>query len=245
MATGTPEPVSELEAQREEIVDALAKAHPYNADWWIGRVVGHETGMTFVPSEAKLMSVRSDAGDECVKVYQQAPVMRPLVLLGPTSKESELTRLLHKPLLSYIREKFSGRLLTIKPDQSVRSMTAKEIRLLDGDVFAAASTMNLVLLDSDASYPGDFEGTKLHPQFIYVKISRQKVLHNLIRQLTKSSRDQQIQVEDARYLYDNSSNCSLVITDSNVDDACLNLELFLESYWASTRSVMLLGGGVS
>ena len=53
-------------------------------------MVGHETGMTFVPSEAKLMSVRSDAGDECVKVYQQAPVMRPLVLLGPTSKESEV-----------------------------------------------------------------------------------------------------------------------------------------------------------
>ncbi len=46
------------------------------------------------------------------------------------------------------------------------------------------------------------------------------------------------------YLYDNSSNCSLIIADSNVDDACLNLELFLESYWASTRSVMLLGGGL-
>ncbi len=92
-----------------------------------------------------------------------------------THTHTQLTRLLHKPLLSYIREKFSGRLLTIKPDQSVRSMTAKEIRLLNGDVFAAASTMNLVLLDSDASYPGDFEGTKLHPQFIYVKISRQKV----------------------------------------------------------------------
>ncbi len=72
----------------------LLTLQPYNADWWIGRVVGrvvgHETRMTFVPSEAKLMSVRSDAGDECVKVYQQAPVMRPLVLLGPTSKESEV-----------------------------------------------------------------------------------------------------------------------------------------------------------
>ena len=53
-------------------------------------MVGHETGMTFVPSEAKLMSVRSECGDACVEVYQRAPVMRPLVLLGPTSKESEV-----------------------------------------------------------------------------------------------------------------------------------------------------------
>ena len=53
-----------------------------------------------------------------------------------------------------------------------------------------------------------------------------------------------MQVEDARYLYDNSHSCSLVVADSNVDDACLNLELFLESYWASTRSVVLLGGGL-
>ena len=75
-----------------------------------------------------------------------------------------------------MREKFSRRLLTIKPDYSVnRDMVAKEIRQLEGDVYAAASTMNLVLLDSDASYPSDLENTTLHPHFIYVKVARQKV----------------------------------------------------------------------
>lgn len=33
---------------------------------------------------------------------------------------------------------------------------------------------------------------------------------------------------------------SLIISDSNVDDACQTLELFLESYWAFTRSVILV-----
>ena len=32
---------------------------------------------------------------------------------------------------------------------------------------------------------------------------------------------------------------SLVIRDSDLDDACQSLELFLESYWAATRSVTL------
>ena len=43
--------------------------------------------MTFVPSESKLMSVMSEGVEE---VYQRAPVMRPLVLLGPSSKHSEV-----------------------------------------------------------------------------------------------------------------------------------------------------------
>ena len=48
-----------------------------------------------------------------------------------------------------------------------------------------------------------------------------------------------MQLEGAGRLFENSSKCSLVISDSNVDDACLSLELFLESYWAATRSVEL------
>ena len=66
-----------------------------------------------------------------------------------------------------------------------------------------------------------------------------QVLVSLIEQLTKRSRDRAMQLEDASRLFENSSKCSLVIPDSNVDDACLTLELFLESYWASTRSVEL------
>ena len=36
-----------------------------------------------------------------------------------------------------------------------------------------------------------------------------------------------------QHLYD------LVISESSVEDACQHLELFLESYWASTRSEVL------
>lgn len=54
-------------------------------------------------------------------------------------------------------------------------MSDKDKRVLESEVFAAASTLNLILLDTDASFPGDFEGTKLHPLIIYIKIARQKV----------------------------------------------------------------------
>ena len=47
-------------------------------------------------------------------------------------------------------------------------------------------------------------------------------------------------LNDARHLFENSDQCSLTISESNVDDACLSLELFLESYWAATQSVVLM-----
>ena len=75
-----------------------------------------------------------------------------------------------------MREKFISRLLTIKPDWSFDDdVTDKQIKQLEGDVYRAASTMNIVFLDCDANFPGDFENTKLHPHFVYVKVARQQV----------------------------------------------------------------------
>ncbi len=54
-------------------------------------------------------------------------------------------------------------------------MTDKDKLALEAQVFATASTYDLILLDTDASYPGDFDDTKLHPLIIYIKIARQKV----------------------------------------------------------------------
>ncbi len=56
-------------------------------------MVGHETGMTFVPSEGKLMAIRETEDMERVEVYQKAPIMRPLVFVGPTAKHSEVSDL--------------------------------------------------------------------------------------------------------------------------------------------------------
>ena len=89
---------------------------------------------------------------------------------------TQLTKLLHKPLVSYMREKFISRLVTIKPDWSFNDeLTDKQIKQLEGEVYAAACTMNIVFLDCDANFPEDFDNTNLHPHFVYVKVARQQV----------------------------------------------------------------------
>ena len=93
-----------------------------------------------------------------------------------TRTHTQLTKLLHKPLVSYMREKFISRLVTIKPDWSFNDeLTDKQIKQLEGEVYAAASTMNIVFLDCDANFPGDFEHTNLHPHFVYVNVAQQQV----------------------------------------------------------------------
>ena len=67
-----------------------------------------------------------------------------------------------------------------------------------------------------------------------------QVLQTLLKQLTVGSRDRMSLLNDARHLFENSDPCSLTISKSNVDDACLSLELLLESYWAATQSVVLM-----
>ncbi len=68
-----------------------------------------------------------------------------------------------------------------------------------------------------------------------------QILRRLIGQLTHSSRECDTQLEEARSVFEQSNKCSRVIADSNVDDACLSLELFVQTYWAGTRSVGLVG----
>ena len=102
--------------------------------------------------------------------------------------------------LNYMREKFISRLVTIKPDWSLFNdeLTDKQ---LEGEVYAAAST----ILDCEANFPGDFE----------------QVLQTILKQLTVGSRDRMSLRNDARHLFENSDQCSLTISKSNVDDTRL------------------------
>ena len=91
-----------------------------------------------------------------------------------THTHTQLTKLLHKPLVSYMREKFISCLVTINWSFNDELMD-KQIKQLEGEVYAAASTMNIVFLDCDANFPEDFDNTNLQPHFVYVKVARQQV----------------------------------------------------------------------
>lgn len=220
----------------------------YNDDWWIGRVVGHNpmtvSGMGFIPSEARLcativemMESEQKLAEGTLTVYEGAPIMRPVVFVGPSLKSSQLTELLQKALVSFMKEQFAGRLVTIKPEYSMATVTQEEEREVESLVYQAGTSLNLVFLDSDASFPSDL-CPSLHPLIVYIQISRQKVLHKLVKEMSANSRERAAQLDAAYQLYENPHHYSLIISDSNHDDACQNLELFLESYWAATRSVI-------
>jgi len=67
-----------------------------------------------------------------------------------------------------------------------------------------------------------------------------QVLQKLVKEMTANSRERDHQLEAAYRLYEDPHPYSLILSDSNVDDALQNLELFLESYWAATRSVIAM-----
>ena len=52
--------------------------------------------------------------------------MRPVVFVGPSLKSSQLTELLQKALVSFMKEQFAGRLVTIKPEYSMATVTQEE-----------------------------------------------------------------------------------------------------------------------
>jgi hypothetical protein len=234
--------------------DYLHFKQPYGTTgWWVGRVVGERIWLGLLPSEEKLlahrqrlaaekMEERGEGEREGLLVYEDAPLMRPIVFLGPSRKDSELTELLQKALVSYMKEQFSGRLHTLKPQCSVaEGLTDKQAWALRGEVYSAGHTLNLVYLDCDASYHDDISW--LHPLLIYVQVSRRRVLQRLVEELSSSAEERAVQLQSAYRLYEHStftpSPYSLVISDSDLGDACQSLELFLESYWAATRSVSL------
>lgn len=111
-----------------------------------------------------------------------------------------------------MKERFAGRLVTLKPDFSVTyDMTTEQARRLHSEVYAAGASMNLVFLDCNASCPEDLAPAKIHPHIIYVHIARQKVLHKLVQQMTANSRERDMQLQQAYHLYESSVSQQMII----------------------------------
>jgi len=105
-------------------------------------------------------------------------------------------------------------------------------------------------------------------EIILLIIHCRQVLQKLVKEMTANSRERQDQLDAAYRLYEDpvcpsththththtltvthlpsylhssfQHPYSLTLSDSNLEDASQNLELFLESYWAATRSVITM-----
>ena len=100
-----------------------------------------------------------------------------------------------------MKERFAGRLVTLKPDFSVSyDMSTEHARRLRSEVYAAGASMNIVFLDCNASTPEDLAPANIHAHIIYVHIARLKVLNKLIQQMTANSRERDAELQQAYHL---------------------------------------------
>lgn len=107
---------------------------------------------------------------------------------------------------------------------------------LKSKVYDAGKNDRIVYLDCNASFPSEITNLDLHPLLVYIQVNRLQVLEKLIRETCRDKQQRQELVTAANRLYDlPRGEFSLVLTDSHLEDASLNLELFIESYWASTH----------
>ncbi|XP_011410569.1 PREDICTED: voltage-dependent L-type calcium channel subunit beta-1-like [Amphimedon queenslandica] len=224
--------------------DYLHIKQDYTEDWLIGRVVGSDTGLGFLPSEKLLQKVTDDKrgvaepGDVLyqVIVYQKAPIVRPIVLMGPSLKGCNLTDSLQNALLGVLTRKFSDRLVIVKSKASVSSLSPRQAYELKSQVYEAGKSNHIVYLDCDASCPSEISNLELHPLIVYIQVSRIEVLNKLLRSTCQDKSKRSELLAAANYLYDlPRGNFSLILTDSFLDVASRKLELFLESYWISTH----------
>ena len=111
---------------------------------------------------------------------------------------------------------------------------------------------------------GGGEGRREDSRCACEVISLTQVLQKLVKEMTANSREREDQLDAAYRLYEDpvcplllhthitlshlhtnqhsplQHSYSLKLSDSNLEDASQNLELFLESYWAATRSVITM-----
>lgn len=112
-----------------------------------------------------------------------------------------------------------------------------DIRSSAKAVYDEAKTMDLVLLDTNISYPTDFMKAGLAPLVIYIRINSMKVLKRLIRTRGKLQAkrlgDQLAAAEKLAQMHPGTFD--LILDETQLDEACDKLVAFLELHYRATR----------
>ncbi len=124
--------------------------------------------------------------------------------------------------MSHITKQFGNRMVVIKPESSVATLSAKEgqlngcgnmggawvtsvcviASLLKKRIFSEGRNDRIVLLDCDASFPYQLSGLNLHAIVVYIQINQKKILVKLVKEHCKDSAQREEQLQAAYQLYD-------------------------------------------
>eukprot|EP00128_Syssomonas_multiformis_P004358 Colp12_sorted_trinity150504_noHs@2405 len=169
--------------------------------------------------------------------YEKVPLMRPLILLGPSSKAFDLTFFMHKAILSKLEKDFMERIEVVDRDQIVDEQ-GKMVEGAEQQLFALGNERRLLILDLEIDDIPLLLDRKFSALFVYFKIASFELLEKVIKTLgssgnpgrkTVSRKEMSIQLEAMEHLSTYERDLDVVITESDLDKAYLLIKRIIDS----------------